>query len=55
MSCFIAAKNNRGKWQHFKVPQPISQYIRQLEACIRNPEESKLKDEYPFLKIPIRK
>lgn len=51
---YIATKNNNGDWIHSEVPKCISQYIRQLEACIRNPKESNLKEKYPFLKYPIR-
>ncbi len=43
---YIAVKDKDNKYKHFKVPYEVYLYVRQLEAYIIHPEESKLKEFY---------
>lgn len=47
MSKYISCKNRQGKYQSFKVPEEIFNYIIQLECFILDPINSKLKNAYP--------
>ena len=42
----LAVKDKNGKYKHHKVPYDVYIYVRQLEAYIKHPEESKLKEFY---------
>lgn len=36
-----------GSMKGFEVPMEVYYYVLQLEACIKHPNESKLKEKYP--------
>ncbi len=42
----VCVKDKNGTYQHFDIPWEVYLYIKQLEACIRFPEESKLPEFY---------
>tara|TARA_R110000851_G_scaffold290051_1_gene444207 strand:- start:1973 stop:2155 length:183 start_codon:yes stop_codon:yes gene_type:complete len=42
----ISVKDRQGGYKHHKVPSEVYIYIKQLEAYINYPEESKLKELY---------
>ncbi len=42
----ISVKDREGKFKHFSVPEEIAIYIKQLEMCIKYPNQSKLKEIY---------
>ena len=48
MTSFISCFDKTGELKHFPVPEEVSIYIRQLEAYILFPNESKLKKKYGF-------
>lgn len=48
ISCY--SQENPKERKHYKVPYSVYVYIKQLEAKIKWPEESKLLDAYPELK-----
>lgn len=43
---FVSVKNKDGDFEHFLVPEEIYIYVRQLEAYIMRPDESKLMEVY---------
>ena len=46
MKSFVAVLNKDNKFEHFEVPEEVSMYIKQLEFCVKYPNESKLKEVY---------
>ena len=51
---YIACYDKIGNFQHYEVPEEISVYIHQLEAYIRYPHISKLKERYKkFANVPF--
>ena len=44
---FVSIKGNKDEFRHFEVPEEVYTYIKQLEACIRNPDSSRLRELYP--------
>ena len=54
MSYVICVKNGgTKKYEHFEVPEQVYLYILQLEAYIRHPKKSKLREFYSDL-FPIK-
>ena len=47
MASFIAIKDRTGEFKHYKVPEEIAIYIKQLEIAVLHPYKSKLKELYP--------
>jgi hypothetical protein len=43
---YLAIKNKKGKYEHYKVSPEVKAYVLQLEAYIKHPERSKLKEFY---------
>jgi len=43
---YVSVKNKEGGYKTYSVPQEVYIYILQLEAYIRNPTKSKLKEVY---------
>jgi hypothetical protein len=50
--CFVSVRLDDGEYKHFKVPEEVYVYVRQLEHYIRTPADSRLLDRYPRLKGP---
>jgi len=44
---YISIKDKDGQFVHHKVTKEVYYYIKQLEACIKFPKLSKLKEFYP--------
>lgn len=42
----VSVKNKNGIYQQFKVPEEVYVYVKQLEAYIKSPNKSKLKEVY---------
>jgi hypothetical protein len=49
--CFVSVFINPKENKHFEVPEPVYNYILQLELAIKHPRKSKIKELYPKLKI----
>jgi len=47
MSNFVAVKNRRGIFTHYKVPQPVAVYLKQLEVAIHLRRFEDLEKAYP--------
>ena len=47
MGKYLAIKVNPEEYQHFAVQDEVYVYVRQLEECIKHPDQSKLKELYP--------
>ena len=48
MSCFVSIPNRERENWHYKVPDEVFDYIKQLEYKIRYPWKSKLKLETDY-------
>jgi hypothetical protein len=48
---FMLRVNTKDGFKHVPVPEPVYIYVRQLENFIVAPEESKLLEAYPHLKV----
>lgn len=46
MSSYVCVKNKKGEYHHCLIPEDVMIYIRQLEAYIKHPKESKLLEAY---------
>lgn len=42
----LAIKDKNETYKHFSVSEEVYVYVRQLEAYIKNPKKSKLKEVY---------
>ena len=49
-NCFLSVRDDGGAYQHFRVPEEVYVYVRQLEAYIKEPEKSRLLIVYPRLR-----
>lgn len=47
MSSFVSVRDKDEKYQFYKIPEEVSLYIKQLEAFIKYPNDSKLLSVYP--------
>ena len=43
----VSVKERFGTFRHFEVPKEVYVYVKQLEAYINYPDESKLLEAYP--------
>lgn len=50
MSQFLRIQSKNGNHNSFQVPEPVYIYVKQLEAYIKNPKQSKLLEAYPNLR-----
>ena len=53
---YIKTKNKSGQYVSNAVPKAVYEYVKQLEMCIKYPEDSELKEVYSerFPKNPQR-
>lgn len=47
MSCHVSVKVDTHNYKHFKVPEPVYAYIRQLENAVRHDNKKGLAALYP--------
>lgn len=50
MSCFLRIRDKGENFNSFQVPEPVYVYVRQLEAYIKDPKQSKLLEVYSNLR-----